>query len=64
MRFEKMPAHCGTVPLSDDDMRVHLGLAFIQRNVADERDNFHLFVHLVLQVVLLLQVKVPDAPHR
>src|SRR5215472_12333062 len=35
MRFEKMSAHCGTVSLADDDMRMHLRLALIQRDVAD-----------------------------
>src|SRR5262249_9694538 len=32
----------------------------IKRDIADKRDDFHLFVYLVFEVQLLFQVKVPD----
>ena len=60
MRFEKMSTHRGTVSFADDDMRMHLGLAFIKRDIADERYHFDLLVNLILQVILLLQVKVSE----
>ena len=61
MGFEKMSAHRRSVFLPDHDVGMHLGLAFIERDVADQRDNLHLLVHLILQVIFLLQVKVPES---
>lgn len=42
-------------------MGVDLELAFIERDVADERDDFYLFIKVVLKIVLLLQVKIPKS---
>ena len=47
MRLEKMSSHRGPVPLSNHDMGMHLGLALIEDDIADQRDNFDLFTDLV-----------------
>ena len=61
MRLKKMSSHRGAVPLSHHDVSMHLGLALIECDVADQRNHLDLFIDLVLQVVLLLQVEIPDA---
>src|SRR5207249_2424239 len=44
VRFEKMATPGTPVCFAEHDMRMHLGLALGQRDVADERENFDLFL--------------------
>ena len=44
MCLEQMAAVCGTVLLPDYGMRMHNRFSVLQGNVANERQEFHLFL--------------------
>jgi hypothetical protein len=57
---EKMTAARTTVPSADDDVRVHLRLAVLLGDVAEEREYLDLLRERNLEVVLLLAVEVAE----
>src|SRR5438270_5385028 len=52
-----MPAVRRAVPFTDHDMRVHLRLAAVRGDVADERKHLDLLIDLNLFVILLLPLE-------
>jgi len=60
VRLQQVAAARLAIGAPDDDVRMDPGLALVQRDVADERENFHLLAERNLRVVLRGAVEVAE----
>jgi hypothetical protein len=44
MPFDEVPAVCSRIDLANDDVRVHLRLILLERNISDQRQDLDLFL--------------------
>src|SRR5438552_1291675 len=53
-----MAAMCRTVRLADHNVRMHFRLIAFQSDIADQRENFYLFLKRYLFITFLLPIKI------